>query len=279
MVSLVDVAAHVPPDSSVDRKKEEDYLSDLCERISKYLDIARVPFKGVSALFAWAEAVPFKSEWADYIVGQRMSVKLISTTFNLPKFLIKVHALYQTCDDLRKTVHSQAELDMARLIKNIKNIFYKTSSLAISSIKIPLMFDKTGLIDLSKISRTLSDKLSKAENLISLSMYSMKLVNSSMALRALFKDGRAYKAGPHGGLSPKANMAIIKVVSNTIKIISTAASSAALFLSVYFPPVVLVALTSLSFGVSLTSKVVRHSNLIWDAGRGSRPEGGNHLPA
>jgi hypothetical protein len=239
----------------------QDPVQELFFHFSKYLDIFRLPFKAVSTLFTWGEVVPLKLAEAAYIAGQRQQIKTISSTFALPKFFIKQFHLYTAWNNLTATI-TKPEIDVAKLVGNIKQVFFKTMSSIISALKIPQLFDRTGVIDLTKISRLLPNALAKTENVFSLVVYSMKLVDSTWKLRSVLKKNLAANGGQWEGFSARAIGSMIKVGSNGIKMLSASVTTAALFFGVYVAPLAAVLLTTLSFTVSLTSKVVRHNDLL-----------------
>ncbi len=156
-------------------------IKEVVERISKFLGQIRLPFKGISSLFAWAEIAPFKKGFSEWILLQRIQVKTFSSTFNLPKFFIKQIKLFHSCKNLKEQCLNDLK-DPVKIALSAKKVFLKTISAVLASLKMPLLLDKLSLINLSKYSRTLAGRLDNSETLLTLALTGMKLVDSVWSL-------------------------------------------------------------------------------------------------
>ncbi len=242
-------------------------------KASKSLALIRLPYKGISSLFAWGEVLPLRKGLSDWILTQRVEVKLFSSMFNLPKFFFKQIRLIHSLINL-KTQYAKGE-DLPELVHGIKKVFLRSMSSLIVSLKIPLLFNKLQLIDLSQLSRSLVGKLDKSETLLTLCFTGMKLVNSAWSLEKKLKMDRMRPS-----LSPKTKEQILKVGSYALHFFATALVSAALFLGLPASPIVTVVLSNLSFTLALVRTSFWDKNPVqWSEPRYTDRLSFSHLPA
>jgi hypothetical protein len=224
----------------------ESALQSFLRRLDSEYNLIRMPSKGVSALFGWIELSSMKYENLANLAEQRILVKTGNSTFALPKFFLKQLKFYCACTDTQdKTI-----------FQKIKRVFMSGLSLALSWIKLPMLFDKTNLIDLTQIARSLPDTLAKGATLLTLVQSGVKMAEGSWAIGS-------YLAQSH--CAPKSSKAIklyIKLGSSAIKLGGATIGAAALFFNIYFAPLALISLATVSFAVSLISKCICHSRLI-----------------
>ena len=212
-----------------------EYIDDLQ---NKYAYI-RLPLKGVALLFKWLERAPFAYETQAFIAMQRRVVKTTDSTFGLPNFIIKQIKFYQSCTQLAKQ----------RNIDRIKKVVRSALGLTVSAIKMPLLLDKTDVIDLSKISRRLPSDLDLAGSLLTMILSGSKLIENSWSMASyLAKPGATL-------LSRKGGKLAFGLGTTGIEFATASFGAAALLLNLYIPSFVLILLATASFAASLFNKL------------------------
>lgn len=220
---------------------------------SKWLSLIRLPYKGVSSLFAWGEVLPISKDLSGQILTHRAEVKLYSSTFNLPKFFFKQIRLFHACKNLKSQYEKGS--DPVEMVHATKKVFLRSMSSIIAGLKVPLLLNKLQLIDLSRLSRTLASRLDKSETLLTLCLTGMKLVNSVWALEKKLKIEQMF--GERHTLSPRTKNQIFKVGSYSLHFLSTSLLSAALFLGLPVSVMFTVVLSNLSFALAIARTSVQ----------------------
>ena len=235
----------------------EESRHDSFSRFCNDLDFICLPGKGVSTLLGWSELLPMKGGFLDRIAEQRVIVKTVNSTFALPKFFTKQIEFFRSCSHLKNDFLSGC--DQSKIFLDVKKVFYASIGLLIATLKMPLLLDKTNVIDLSQISRKLPDALKKSSTLLTLCLACMNLVESCWAFESFLKH-RGSSAFSDNAHSSKAAKVGIKLFSCTVKTALAFLGTAALFFGWHLSPLILAGSATLSFGTSLTSKLVRHGN-------------------
>lgn len=261
------------------QKEGDNLLFRLVEKFGEQLDLIRTPNKAIGALFRWVEFMPLSYRWLTFFADRRYAIKAVTSTFDLPMFFVKQVKLYETCIRLKNRLVSIRPLNMGKVIKNTKKIFFSFLAATLSGIKLTQLLDKTRVFALNKISRSLSSVLVKSDCLLSLGLYSMKAVDLSWILRSQLKKESLSNKEQKGKYSSQTTKTMMKLGSSSAKALSSSISAATLFLGCYINPLVTVAASTLSIAISIASKIVCHSNLLWKDKSKSVEEAFASLPA
>ena len=261
------------------QKEENSLLFRLVEKFGEQLDLIRAPSKAISTLFRWAEFMPLSYRWLAFFSEQRYAIKNATSTFAFPMFFVKQVKLYETCIRLKNRLLSMRPMNMGKVIKNAKKIFFSFLAATISGIKLTQLLDKTRIFALNKISSSLSSALTKSDCLLSLGLYIMKAIDLTWILRSQLKKESLSAKEQKWNYSSQVTKTMIKLGSNSAKVLSNSISAATLFLGCYINPLVTVAASTLSIAISIASKIVCHNNLFWKDKSKSIEEAFASLPA
>lgn len=223
---------------------QENRNSSSLERFNKRLDLTRLPSKGVSTLFGWGEIVPISHTFFKGLSEQRATIKTVNSTFVVPKFFTKQVKLTQAVISLKNDL--KAGCDLNQLLLDVKKIFFFTIALLIYTLKMPLLFHKTQVVDLTEISNTLPDVLEKGQTIFMFGNAAAHFVDTAWILRC----GKAQSGAKIG----------VKLLSSTIKVSVSCMGVAALFFGFCLSPFILLTASTISFTSSLVSKML-HLNL------------------
>lgn len=236
-------------------------LSKVTYTWGSRLALFRLPFKGASILFGWAQIIPFPKEIKSHIGNQHIVIKAISSTFNLPIFFINQAGLYRSVKNLANSINCKDPSRPWHVISEVKTVFFSALGSALSAIKLPQMFYKAGPKSLGKISRQLAIKLTKAEVLLALSLSAGKFLESAWSLMKQIERDRVSRSTNRISVRTKKSMIHLGVKSFNLISISTAVSS--VFFGIYVPPLLQLSLSSSAFAISIITKMRNNADLIW----------------
>ncbi len=262
MVSSISISTQIAKNPS-EEKKKDNYFFRFVEKYGEQLDFIRLPNKAIGALLGWAEYMPLSSQLLSFIADRRYSIKTVTSTFAIPKFFIKQVKLFEACHHLKNRLSVQRLAGLDKVIEDVKKIFLAFLAATIATIKVPQLLDKTRIIDLNKISRMLPSVLAKSECLLSIGLYSMKVVDTTWVLRSQLKRENLSLADWKWSSSPKVTKTLLRLGSNSLQIISNSIAAAALFLGWYTNPLASLGVSMLSVTISILSKIDCHSHFFW----------------
>lgn len=261
LVSSISTNTQIVKNPSEDKKKD-NYFFRFIEKCGEQLDIIRFPNKVISTLLGWKEYLPLPSQLLSFLSDRRHTIKTVTSTFALPKFFIKQIKLLETCNHLKNRLCAQVAVGVDKVVENVKKVFLAFLSATIATIKLPQVLDKTRIIDLSKISKMLPNVLAKCEGLLSIGLYSMKVVDTTWLLHSQLKKETRPLADWKWSSSPKVTKTLLKLASNSLKVFSNSVSTAVLFLGWCTNPLVSFGVSLLSLSVSVLGKVGSHSTFF-----------------
>lgn len=237
-------------------------FSKGADEFAKFLGIALLPNKVISNLLGWAEWMKLPDSWQVFLAVQRHSIKVVSSTFALPRFFIKQLKLYEACEQLKNNFTQEVPAKIEKIVGDVKKVFFSSISSIISTLKIPQLLHKTQVIDLSKVSRVLPSVLSKTESLFSLAFSGMRLVDTAWTLQGQLQKENA--ALTHKLLHPSAKVKTLylKLGTGSLKAVSNSIGAASLFLGVHVNPIASMTLSTISLTASVVSKFLRNSSLF-----------------
>ncbi len=254
-------------------------LDKIVIQFGNYIDLICLPLKGTATVLNWAKILPISRSLKTYIGQQHSALKVVTSTFNIPKFFIHQRSIYEACKDLRNKIANREKIRVYEVADVAKSIYFNALALTISWIRFPLLLHKMKLIDLGKISKQLSGRLSKSATLLSLASSSVRLIDNVWTLGIHVKKDYTSNSGLKNGLSPRTVKSLTRAGSTGINFTSVSLIAANMFFGLYVSPIVLISLSSLSFAVSLGSKISRSRDLIWKGQNHPRQNDSSHLPA
>ncbi len=266
-------------DEALIRRQPLKPLDKIIILFGKYIDLICLPLKGTATVLNWAKILPLSKSLKSYIGNQHSALKVVTSTFNLPKFFVNQRTIYEACMDLRKKIANREKVSVYKVAYIAKSIYFNALALTISWIRFPLLLHKMRMIDLGKISKQLPGKLSKSAILLSLASSSVRLIDNVWALGVHVKKDYTSKSGLKKGLSPRTVKALVRASSTGISFTSVSLIAANMFFGLYVAPIALISLSSLSFAASLSSKISRSRDLIWKGRNLSWQGDSSHLPA
>ena len=253
--------------SKKDTYRAQDFsISEFFSQFMRKLNLASLPFWAVSTLFSWGTVIPQKWEVLKFITKQYAEIKAISSTFAIPRLIVGLLNgpinLFNAGADLNQTVTTGAKTDPVKVSQKVKNVYYRSSAVASSILRVPQLLHKTGIIDLTSPSNVILDGLAKTDNGLSMVLNSVKIVDYVHELLPALKKSLGPNRHEWKGLSPYEQNVLMSLATSSTSFISSAVRTASLFFGVYIAPVAFVATNTLSFVVSLICQVVRNNDHI-----------------
>jgi hypothetical protein len=270
-VSLTSINTQVTENLS-EEKRRGNFFFRFVEKYGEQLDIIRFPNKVISTLLGWTEYMPLPSQLLSFLADRRHVIKTVTSTFALPYFFVKQIKLLEMCNHLNNRLCVPRPVRLDKIVDDVKKVFLSFLSAMVATLKVPQALDKTRIIDLSKISRVLPNVLAKGDCLLSLGLYSMKVIDTTWLLGSQLKRENRSLADWNWSSSSKVTKTLLKLSSNSLKVFSNSIVAMALFLGWYTNPLISVAVSSLSLVVSLIGKIGCHRNFFWKDSK--RPEVG-----
>jgi hypothetical protein len=247
----------------IEKKEKNNLFFHFTKKFSEQLDLIRMPNKMISTLLSWTEFMPLPSQVLSFIADRRDKIKMVTSTFALPKLFIKQIKLYEACHYLKNRLSARGHVSLDKIVDDVKKKFLAFLSVTIKGIQLPQLLDKARIIDLNKISRMLLGALAKSECLLSLGYYSIKVADKAWILHTQLKSENQALAHWKWNSSPKATRTLIKLSTNSLKVLSNSISVAALFLGLHTNPLISLAVSTLSISVSIIAKITCHRNFFW----------------
>ena len=256
-------------------QEPDRWLVSTLERFGHDVSLLFLPGKIVYTLISWGSLMPLPSDALAAMATRQKALKAVNSTFELPKFLAKQIKLYEAYADYQDARACCREFGYDLAIKT-KNVFCAFLEVTLSALKIPLLFNKTHLIDLSKISTRLPTSLSYGTTVLSLGVSGIKFSDSAWELGVLVKEGQPKDIK---NFSQKKIRSIAKVASNSIKLASSGLSAGVLFMGWCISPLFLVSVSTISFAVSLVNKIYHQNSLLRAGSKSNFITGSESLPA
>ena len=249
--------------SEMDGKKNEDQqFFRAIEQFDKQLDVFRLPTE-VDLVLGWIGSMPLPLSWASLIVEQHRTIKTISSTFSLPKFGVKQIQFYKSYSHLKNRIDSMDPNDFDDIAKDGKKTFFSMLAAMIAGLKLPRLLDKTRVLDLSKISKSLPATLAKGECFFSLISDSVKIADTAWILNSQLRNENASLVERMWNPSPKMKKDLLELCSNSFSALSSSISAASLFLKWSAHPYLSVAVSTLSTMSSLMSQGISCDRWLW----------------
>lgn len=241
--------------------KGEESKKDAFDHFNKCMGVLRLPNKVICTLIGWGELLPLNESALERLSERRATIKTMSAPFALPKFFTKQIKLYQSCQNFIKNLNAERD---SKQIDDAKKIFYAFLGVVISAMKMPLLLHKTRVIDLKRISGYLPGELKRGAAVLKLALACMHLCESSWAFaRHLNKSKFSGHALSKEILSSKKGKKLgVKFISSALKSGLACAGAASLFFGWYVPPLILMTASTLSFTISLTSKMPSYAKIV-----------------
>jgi hypothetical protein len=278
LISSTYATSQVPYKAVAEKKEEGNLLFRIAKQFGKHLDIACFSNKVASTVLDWMKLLPLSDGLLSLIANRRHMIKSVTSLFNLPKFFVKQIRRYEVCSELKERLTSNIQR-LHQWVDNVKKIFFTALSTIIAGLKLPRLLDKAGIIDLSKISRMLSTRLARGACLCSLVLCSMKFVDTAWTLRSHLKKEHASPKWDVWHPSRRLTRTILKLGSNSIKLLAHSLSAAVLFLGWYSNPLVFVTVSTATLGFSFATKTSRDRKSICGSHAKKAREAGALLPA
>jgi hypothetical protein len=193
------------------------------------LDIIKLPNKVVDILFNWVELMPLSSKHLSFISKQHKTIKSVNSTFTLPNFFIKQIELYKACTDLKHRLTAQTPVSSDKIIKDVKKIFFASLSSMTSGLKLIQHLDKTRVIHLNKISKSLPINIVKGNCILSLVSRSAAVADTTWTLYIQIKKEKACAKDRYWHPSLAVTKNLIKLGLNSLKLTATSLKTAVLF--------------------------------------------------
>ncbi len=199
-------------------------------------------------LLGWAELVPFSPNLNQYLSDQRSALKMVSSTFAIPSLCNKPIKLAHEGARLIEHLNEEKGIRFDKVLQSVRKIFFTSIGFITKGIKVTLLFNKTKVIHLPK---TLSSGLDRGENLLSLGLNSMKMVDALWQLSSHLKKTKLAHLN-----SQKTLKLSTRLLSKTLKVASQTLSVLALFLGVAVAPSIFLVLSTLSFSATLAKRII-----------------------
>lgn len=242
--------------------QREGSKQDAVHRFNTQLGFFRLPNKVISTLMGWGELLPLNESVLNHLSERRTTIKTMSATFAVPKFFTKQIKLYQSCQNFIKNLN--AERDLEQKINDAKKIFYAFLGVVISAMKMPLLLHKTRIIDLKRISDHLPGELKRGSAVLALAVACMHMGENSRAFARHLNKSQisGYSDFKEILASKKGKKLGVKFISSVFKSGLACMGAASLFFGWYVPPLLLMTASTISFTISLTSKMPSNAKIM-----------------
>lgn len=198
--------------------------------------------------------MPFAPSFNQFLSDQRSTLKTVSSTFAIPSLIMKPFKLAGEGRRLIEHLNDEKGIHLDKVLQDVKKIFFTSISFITKNIKVILLLKKTKIISLTK---TLSSGLDKGENLLSLGLNSMKMVD------ALWQFSHHLKKTQISHLNSQKTLKLgTRLVSKTLKVASQTLSALALFLGATVAPSLLLVLSTLSFSATLVKRIIWYKDSL-----------------
>lgn len=205
--------------SSLSVERQEKACDSGVERFSRRLSFVQLPIKATALLMKCVGDLPLKSEYLKKLAKQCKVVKAINSTFVLPAFCLKQVRLFNAIGDLKQKYSSHCQ--PSQLFWDVKKVFCLAMGTLSAGLKVSLMLDQTGVINLKQISHKFPSLLRKRIVILSCVETSIQFVENSYRLGQFLKSEHhsnqnlSLKELLH---SRKGSKLVSKLAKNTVKI-------------------------------------------------------------
>ncbi len=217
-------------------------------------------FKGLNCFFGWVSYLPFSDGASSKIGSSRSIVKLCSSTMSIPKLANKALQLHHDIKALVCCVNSRGGDPQCgeKILNVISDVFFSSVGFLKRTSKVIFCLDKTQMIDLTMVSESVPDYLEKFCLVTTVIFAVKRIATSVLRLQDIYCSNFIQPEGLKEDQENEEKCLMLKIASSTLKLFSAALVTIVLFVpTVVISPVLLLGVSSLSFGLGLTGAFIK----------------------
>ena len=246
-------------------KKDLDSPSKIVRLFRQRLSDFSFLMRGASALFSWGKILPLSKELQSLNTTLSAHISATRALFAAPRLIFNSLDLYNAGVDFIKSVKSGGAVDCFSVLNKVKSVFVSTIKFSSSVLSTIFLLNGHSIINLKKISEGLYKGLLYSHSSLFLAMSSISWMESIWALGGQIKMDLS--TIPSEGLSPKLTRSVVRACGSTLSLIVSALRAAIVFAGISLgplSPLILTALSSLSFLTDLVGRMLTQEHLVYE---------------